>query len=430
MEIVRKALARYGSLPTYAAEGVIKEDMIVDGQPQVVETRFSIRLGRPDSYRILWRKTFKGKDWDGVVWKAKGKPRVRLDKIAFDAADDLEALRSTSGNSAQATVTIPSLFFPALESESVLRRLAGFELLGTEEVGGEECFRIAGASPEGDRTELWISKKRQLVVQVRVKTVTELHSDIRTEGGLTAADFAYELPEGVVQERRAQQIPKVPEFDLSRVRDVLAAPVSLFDEGMEVEREYVMDTLAGLLEGSKRLDGVERSAIVDILPGPGEPLQRILLRPDDMLRLSGMGEVRGVPRVVSPSYFGTLGLGVVDGRPLTEEDHGDSKKVAVINMTLARQLWVGDSFTLPDSHRMDTWEIVGVVEDGPEAQGVPEVYIPYAQAPLPPSVFVLVRTEVPPKVVADRLHGFLKVGDLPYGDVVNLEQILVGPPAR
>ena len=438
MEIVRRALSRDGSLDTYAAEGVVREDRFVDGKPQVVETRFSIRLGRPDSYRIVWD----GHEWKGAVWKAKGKPRVHLNRLAFEVSDDLEALRSTGGNSAQATVTIPSLFFPALETESALRRLAGFELLGTEAIGGEECWRIAGASPQGDRTELWISRKRLLVLQVRTtsrlheqelamqgrgRTVTEVHSEIRTEGGLTAADFAYEPPKGVVQERRAQDVPKVPEFDLARVRDVLAAPVGLFEEGMEVDRELLMRAMDELLQGSGRLHGVERSAIVDILPGPGDPLQRIHPEPRDIFRLLETGSViKGRPRVVSPSYFATLGLGVVDGRPLTEEDHDDSRNVAVINMTLARKLWVGDSLSLPDSARLDSWEIVGVVEDGPEAQGVPEVYIPYAQAPLPPSIFVLVRAELPPPAVGDRLIHFLAGKDLPYGDVVSLEGVLAG----
>lgn len=438
MEIVRRALSRYGSLETYAAEGVVREDRFVDGKPQVVETRFSIRLGRPDSYRIVWA----GREWAGAVWKAKGQPRVHLNRLAFGMSDDLEALRSTGVSSAQATVTIPSLFFPALESESVLRRLAGFELLGTEEINGEECFRIAGASPEGGRTEVWISKKRQLVLQVRTtsrlheqelafqgrgKTATEVYSDIRTEGGLTAADFAYELPKGVVEERRAQAEPRVPEFDLSRIRDVLAAPVGLFEEGMEVDRELMTRIMADLVEGSGRLHGVERSAIVDVLPGPGDPLQRIFPRPSDIFRLIETGgEIQGRPRVVSPSYFATLGLGVVDGRPLTQEDNDDSRNVAVINMTLARKLWVGDSLLLPDSPGRDTWEIVGVVEDGPEAQGVPEVYIPYAQAPPPPSIFVLVRAELPPPAVGDRLIHFLAGKDLPYGDIVNLEGALAG----
>jgi hypothetical protein len=78
MEIVRRTVARYGSLETYAAEGVVREDVVLDSGPQVQETRFSIRLGRPASYRILWRRTLNGRDWDGAVRSSKIGPRVRL----------------------------------------------------------------------------------------------------------------------------------------------------------------------------------------------------------------------------------------------------------------------------------------------------------------------------------------------------------------
>lgn len=428
MEIVRRTLARYASLETYVAEGVVREDKM--------ETRFSIRLARPDSYRVVWRKTVGGVDREGAVWSAKEGPRVRLDKLAFGPADDLEALSSTGGNSSQATVTVPFLFFPALQEESALRLLAGFELQGTEEIGGEPCYLIAAASPQGDRTQLWISKKRLLVLQMRTKTATETYSDIRVDGALTSADFAYELPQGVVlEERRTPAPPRSPradpgKFELTRVRDVLAAPVRLFGE--EVEREHAMETMAWLLAGAGSVKGVERSAIIDALPGPRDPKKPIFV-----MRLKGdppSGVAEGVVRVVSPGYFATVGLGISAGRAFTEKDGGQLvSEVAVINATMARHIWpgldpVGNYLKVLEGSG-SLLEIVGVVEDGPEARGVSEVYILYTQAPTLPSVFLLVRAAEPPQAVAVRLQELLLAEELPYGEVRSLEEVLAGPPA-
>lgn len=412
MEIVRRTLARYASLETYVAEGVVREDKM--------ETRFSIRLARPDSYRVVWRKTVGG---EGAVWSAREGPRVRLDKLVFEPADDLEALSSTGGNSSQATVTIPFLFFPALQEKSALRDLAGFELLGAEAINGEPCYLIAAASPQGDRTELWISKKRLLVLQMRTRTATETHSDIRVDGALTAADFAYELPQGVVlEERRTPAPPRSPradpgKFELSRVRDVLAAPIQLF--GGEVER---------LLAGVGSVEGVERSAIIDALPSPRDPRKPIFVMRPKSEPPSGVAE--GVVRVVSPGYFATMGLDITAGRAFTEADG----QVAVINASMARHIWPGQD---PVGNLLKVLEgsgslleIVGVVEDGPEARGVSEVYIPYTQAPTLPSVFLLVRTAEPPQAVAVRLQELFLAEELPYGEVRSLEEVLAGPPAE
>jgi macrolide transport system ATP-binding/permease protein len=72
--------------------------------------------------------------------------------------------------------------------------------------------------------------------------------------------------------------------------------------------------------------------------------------------------------IVSPDYFRTLGIGVVEGRVFAETDTPESPRVAVISEAMARRFWPGERAvgkvvyerTL-DSGR--TFEIVGVVAD-------------------------------------------------------------------
>lgn len=91
--------------------------------------------------------------------------------------------------------------------------------------------------------------------------------------------------------------------------------------------------------------------------------------------------------VVSPDYFATLGVGVLDGRAFAESDAGD-RRVAIVNDTFARTYWPGERAigrivyerTLGSGR---SFEIVGVVANhalntvGEPAQ--PAIYFPRAQ---------------------------------------------------
>ena len=46
---------------------------------------------------------------------------------------------------------------------------------------------------------------------------------------------------------------------------------------------------------------------------------------------------------VSPSFFTTLGVAIVEGRGFTDDDRPETPRVAVVNETLARRLWPGES---------------------------------------------------------------------------------------
>jgi hypothetical protein len=499
-EIVRRTLARYESLETYASEGAVSVDMDFQGKRDLMEVRFSLRLGRPSSYRIVWQTTFKGSTQrESAIWSSAEGTRVRLGGSAYKLGDDPAAFSFASGVSALASHTIPSLFYASKERS--LEQLTDLQLVGAEEVGGEECYKISGATPRGDPVLVWISRKRLLLLKRQLllgkgqrlpavddrqmdqslerlgappteesrqqlerimqqaesllasydfsQTLTEIHSEIRIDGDLEARDFAYVLPEEVtLRESPWEDVAKgarmlegltgifsipgrVPEEASPPMpQNVLAGPVRLFKE--EVERPFAMETMARLLARAGSVAGVEQSAVIDILPGPGDPRQRMLvLRRNNA---SPSGTAAAVLRVVSPGYFATVGLDLLFGRPLAEGDDDNAPGVAVVNLTMARQTWpgqgpIGETLVLPDD-RGSKRVVVGVVEDGPEAQGVPEVYIPYTQAPTLNAVFLLVRTAEQP-AVAVRLRELLGSEKLGHGELRSLEEMLKTlPPPR
>ena len=69
---------------------------------------------------------------------------------------------------------------------------------------------------------------------------------------------------------------------------------------------------------------------------------------------------------------------------------------------------------------LDLWlTVVGVVQDTPRAEGVPEVYLPDTQAPGGISWYLLVRTEEEPATLTAGLHENLRSGalDLRLGEL-------------
>ncbi|MFP2934429.1 ABC transporter permease, partial [Pyxidicoccus sp. 3LG] len=92
-------------------------------------------------------------------------------------------------------------------------------------------------------------------------------------------------------------------------------------------------------------------------------------------------------RLVTPGYFETIGIQLVEGRLPTTADREDTERVVVVNRALAAKYFPGQS---PIGRRIgsgfDGWErIIGVVEDVAEANltdsAAPARYMLYAQVP-------------------------------------------------
>jgi hypothetical protein len=96
-------------------------------------------------------------------------------------------------------------------------------------------------------------------------------------------------------------------------------------------------------------------------------------------------------QTVTPHYFQTLRIPVLQGRPVEENDRLGSTPVVVVNRTLARQVWpdgnaLGQRILLGGGRADSVWRtVVGIVGDvrhrGLSAAPRPEMYLPHAQFP-------------------------------------------------
>ncbi|MEA3245909.1 MAG: ADOP family duplicated permease [Gemmatimonadota bacterium] len=113
-------------------------------------------------------------------------------------------------------------------------------------------------------------------------------------------------------------------------------------------------------------------------------------------------------RIVTPGYFGALGVTVLRGRGITAADAKDAPPVTVVNAAFARRHF-GDANPVGERIFLGSFpgarEIVGVVSDVPqkwlETGASPEAYIPMPQLPvrMPPSFFMVRTTTVAGAVV-------------------------------
>ncbi len=133
-------------------------------------------------------------------------------------------------------------------------------------------------------------------------------------------------------------------------------------------------------------------------------------------------------RSVTPAYFRTMGIDLLDGRFFSDSDHEDSPPVVMINRSMARRHW-SDENPIGQSISTDggkTWsKIVGVVGDvkqyGLDSAAADEIYMPMSQVPVRVST-LLVRSSSDPKGIAREMTTAVYAVD-PDQPVANVETL-------
>ncbi len=135
-------------------------------------------------------------------------------------------------------------------------------------------------------------------------------------------------------------------------------------------------------------------------------------------------------RVVSDGYLKALGISLIDGRDISERDVPASEPVIVINQTLARTLWPGQSAIGQIMRACGERHVVGVVGDVrhlalEQASGM-EMYLPIRQCNDWSSADLVVRSSTPPGELAAGVRAALRpiAPNLPGKDLRPLQQLV------
>jgi predicted permease len=197
------------------------------------------------------------------------------------------------------------------------------------------------------------------------------------------------------------------------------------------------------LDRIRALPGVTNAAVVTTLPVSGRGIGAWFNRVDRPLpeNVQPTGEAY---RVVTPDYFATVGIRLVSGRQLNQDDRKEAPAI-VVNEALVKKYYPGENpigkpvyLGAPDNRLFQQAPIVGVVSDtrdlGLGSDPVPTVYMPLAVMPSWPFFSYVVRTTGNPSTVMPDVRRIVRELDpaVPIRNVATLDDVVSSAvaPAR
>ena len=209
--------------------------------------------------------------------------------------------------------------------------------------------------------------------------ITDRHSS-RVRSMLVTAQVAIACVLLVGAALLSQSVARALNADLGfSTRDAVLTSVELPPTwGVERGREFYDQAAARVVA----LPGVDAAAWARTLP-LARPARRGF-RPQGYVRRAGE-DLELFYNLVSPGYFETLGIALLEGRTFDRTDTTTSRRVVVVNDVLARRFFQGSAAGRQLRDSSDTpLEIVGVVRSGKNISvaepPVPLVYYPSTQA--------------------------------------------------
>jgi predicted permease len=203
---------------------------------------------------------------------------------------------------------------------------------------------------------------------------------------------------------------------------------------------------SALLERAAGITGVESVALTDSLPLSGRD-NNYIYDAEDHPRDARQGALLATGRTITPGYFDVLGLHLVRGRLLNEQDTSGATRAIVVNERIAQRLWPNQDplgkhlLDVSDEPSPAVWNaekasiVVGVVrntrEGGLEGDYADEVYLPMTPAREQPVMYVLLRSHTTPSETASGLRRAVADIDslVPVTRVRALDQVVAASVA-
>jgi len=225
-----------------------------------------------------------------------------------------------------------------------------------------------------------------------------------------------------------------------RTNRILTAEVSL-DASACQEKGRCHAFFATLLNRAHGLAGMEAIALTDSLPLSGWD-DNYVYDAEGHPRDPRQGALMATGRTVSPDYFSTLGIPLMRGRLLAEQDESGSSHAVVINQSMAERLWPNQDpigrhiLDVSDEPTPAVWNsnaaavVVGVVSNthGSNLAGRfgDQVYLPMTSTREQPVMYVLLRTRAGASEAAAQLRQLVQEVDplVPVTRVRSLNEVV------
>jgi putative ABC transport system permease protein len=175
------------------------------------------------------------------------------------------------------------------------------------------------------------------------------------------------------------------------------------------EDPQVLAFVDSLMERMERLPGYRSAGAGLVMPLSGSDFTLTFTVAGRPPAPPGMDDAMRV-QVATPGFFHAMGMPLVRGRGFSPQDRNGAPQVVMLNEAAVRRYFPGED---PMGKRITVgWsvngvrrggEVVGIVGDtkqvAPDEEGQPELYLPFAQAPMS-TLSVVVRSTAEPAAVA------------------------------
>jgi predicted permease len=202
---------------------------------------------------------------------------------------------------------------------------------------------------------------------------------------------------------------RVVDVDLGFEPARAAAITVDYDDGRSVARRAAI--WQELVTRASMIPGVETAGISDSLPMSRNRSWGIAAKGQQKLKDTDFVPV--FVYIVSPGYLKTMGMRLLEGRDVSWHDVVDNRSVVIINETVARRLWPGQSpigrTALAGGAEA---EVIGVIADvresGVEDKPGAQMYLPATKQFGPEGANLVVRSKLPPASLAKSVMRTLR----------------------
>lgn len=251
----------------------------------------------------------------------------------------------------------------------------------------------------------------------------------------SAVAFVLVIGAGLMVQSFARLLKSSPGFDANHLLTLRVKLPNDTKDSMYREPRQQAATFQKFLNNVQGLPGVQSAAFADIVPLSQDDMHMGQFVVTEEPALRAVQHLAADFRDVTPDYFRTMRIPLLEGRVFAEHDDLDHPRVVIIDRTFAQRFFreqdpVGKHLQLPDSTQ-PAREIVGVVgsvlETGLDQQAQPTIYFPSLQSPNQ-TMSLVVRTALPPSAVLPEIKNAIwRVDkDQPIFNVKTMDQIVAG----
>ena len=195
------------------------------------------------------------------------------------------------------------------------------------------------------------------------------------------------------------------------------------------------DTFQRFLASIEAVPGVQSAAFAEIVPLSQDDMDMGYFVIKENPALPAEEHLSADYRDVTPNYFATMGIPLVEGRTFSAQDNSDRPRVVIIDESLVRRFFpnedpIGKHLQVPNAAQ-GAREIVGVVggvrDTGLDQQPRPTIYFPSLQSP-DQTMSLVVRTNLPPTAILPAIKNAIWSvdKDQPVFSVRPMDEIISG----